>query len=150
VLCPRLTGEYNLGSIVRSAAALGADALAVGASCCDPLSRRALKVSMGAAFRLPLLALDEEEPADLARLRAAGWRIAGASPAPEATPVDSWRRNGPVALALGEEAEGLPEPWAAGCDVLLRIPMRDGTDSLNVSVAAGILLYALCRAGGGS
>ncbi len=142
VLCPRLTGEYNLGSIVRSAAALGAEALAVGASCCDPLSRRALKVSMGAAFRLPLLAL-EEESADLGRLRAAGWRVAGASPAPEALPLRSWRRDGPVALVLGEEAEGLPEPWAGGCDLLLRIPMRPGADSLNVSVAAGILLQAL-------
>jgi len=144
VLCPRLTGEYNLGSIVRSSAALGADALAVGSSCCDPLSRRALKVSMGAAFHLPLLAL-EEEAADLERLRAAGFRIAGASPAPVAVPLGSWRRDGPVALVLGEEAEGLPEPWAGGCDVLLRIPMHAGTDSLNVSVAAGILLYHLSR-----
>jgi tRNA G18 (ribose-2'-O)-methylase SpoU len=143
VICPQLTGEYNLGSIVRSAAALGAAALAVGPRCCDPLSRRALKVSMGAAFRLPLLAL-EEEAADLERLRAAGWRIAGASPAPEAVAVDSWRREGPVALVLGEEAEGLPEPWAEGCDLLLRIPMRAGADSLNVSVAAGILLHSLC------
>ncbi len=148
VLCPQLTGEYNLGSIVRSAAALGADALAVGSRCCDPLSRRALKVSMGAAFRLPLLTLDEEESADLTRLRAAGWRIAGASPAPEADPLASWRREGPVALALGEEAEGLPEPWSGGCDLLLRIPMRAGVDSLNVSVAAGILLHALCQTGG--
>jgi tRNA G18 (ribose-2'-O)-methylase SpoU len=145
VVCPQLTGEYNLGSIVRSAAALGAGALAVGPRCCDPLSRRALKVSMGAAFRLPLLALSEEAAADLARLRAAGYRIAGASPAPEALPLAAWRHEGPVALVLGEEAEGLPEPWAAGCDVLLRIPMREGADSLNVSVAAGILLHALCQ-----
>jgi tRNA G18 (ribose-2'-O)-methylase SpoU len=146
VLCPQLTGEYNLGSIMRSAAALGAGALAVGSRCCDPLSRRALKVSMGAAFRLPLLALDEDEAADLARLRAAAWLVAGASPAPQALPLESFRREGPVALALGEEAEGLSEPWAGGCDLRLRIPMRAGTDSLNVSVAAGILLYALCRA----
>ena len=149
VLCPRLTGEYNLGSIVRSAAALGADALAVGSSCCDPLSRRALKVSMGAAFRLPLLALVEEAD-DLRRLQASGYRVAGASPAPEAVPLASWRREGPVALVLGEEAEGLPEPWAGGCDLLLRIPMRAGVDSLNVSVAAGILLHALCGRRGGS
>ncbi len=143
VLCPQLTGEYNLGSIVRSAAALGADALAVGPSCCDPLSRRALKVSMGAAFRLPLLALDEQEAADLQRLRAAGWRVTGASPAAQAVPLASWHREGPVALVLGEEAGGLPEPWAGGCDLLLRIPMRPVVDSLNVSVAAGILLYSL-------
>lgn len=144
VICPQLTGEYNLGSVVRSAAALGADGLAVGPRCCDPLSRRALKVSMGAAFRLPLLAL-EEGAADLVRLRAAGFCIAGASPAPLALPLASWSREGPVALVLGEEAEGLPEPWAEGCDLLLRIPMRAGADSLNVSVAAGILLHALCR-----
>jgi tRNA G18 (ribose-2'-O)-methylase SpoU len=146
VICPRLTGEYNLGSVVRSCAALGADALAVGRSCCDPLSRRALKVSMGAAFRLPFLRL-EEERADLERLRAAGFRLAGASPAPEAVPLAAWRREGPVALVLGEEAEGLPEPWAGGCDLLLRIPMRAGADSLNVSVAAGILLYTMNESG---
>ena len=146
VICPRLTGEYNLGSVVRSCAALGAAALAVGRSCCDPLSRRALKVSMGAAFRLPFLRL-EEESADLERLRAAGFRLAGASPAPEAVPLASWRREGPVALVLGEEAEGLPEPWAGGCDLLLRIPMRAGADSLNVSVAAGILLYTMNESG---
>ena len=146
VICPRLTGEYNLGSVVRSSAALGADALAVGSSCCDPLSRRALKVSMGAAFRLPFLRL-EEERADLERLRAAGFRLAGASPAPEAVPLAAWRREGPVALVLGEEAEGLPEPWAGGCDLLLRIPMRAGADSLNVSVAAGILLYTMNESG---
>ena len=146
VICPRLTGEYNLGSVVRSCAALGADALAVGSSCCDPLSRRALKVSMGAAFRLPFLRL-EEERADLERLRAAGFRLAGASPAPEAVPLAAWRREGPVALVLGEEAEGLPEPWAGGCDLLLRIPMRAGADSLNVSVAAGILLYTMSESG---
>ncbi len=146
VICPRLTGEYNLGSVVRSSAALGADALAVGRSCCDPLSRRALKVSMGAAFRLPFLRL-EEEGADLERLRAAGFRLAGASPAPEAVPLAAWRREGPVALVLGEEAEGLPEPWAGGCDLLLRIPMRAGADSLNVSVAAGILLYTMNESG---
>jgi 23S rRNA (guanosine2251-2'-O)-methyltransferase len=99
---------------------------------------------MGAAFRLPLLAL-EEEAADLERLRAAGFHIAGACPAPEALLLDSWHRDSPVALVLGEEAEGLPEPWAKGCDVLLRIPMRAGTDSLNVSVAAGILLHSLSR-----
>jgi TrmH family RNA methyltransferase len=62
-------------------------------------------------------------------------------------PLAAWRREGPVALVLGEEAEGLPEPWAGGCDLLLRIPMCAGADSLNVSVAAGILLYTMNESG---
>jgi tRNA G18 (ribose-2'-O)-methylase SpoU len=140
VVCPQLTNEYNLGSVLRSAAALGAGALAFGPRCCDPLSRRALKVSMGAAFRLPLLLLDNEE-ADRRLLGARGFEVVGASPAPESQPLGDFRPTGPVALVLGEEAEGLPEPWRSGCDRLLRIPIRG--DSLNVAVAAGILLYAL-------
>jgi tRNA G18 (ribose-2'-O)-methylase SpoU len=142
VVCPQLTGEYNLGSIARSAAAFGALGLAVGSRCCDPLSRRALKVSMGAAFTLPLAALGEEEQAAV-RLHRAGFRIVGASPSPRACPLGSFRPPGRLAVVLGEEAEGLGEPWEALCDELLRIPMPGGTDSLNVSVAAGIFLYIL-------
>jgi tRNA G18 (ribose-2'-O)-methylase SpoU len=144
VICPQLTGEYNLGSIVRTAAAFGAEGLAAGSRCCDPLSRRALKVSMGAAFRLPLLALGEEERA-AGLLHAAGFRIAGASVAPSARPLASFRRPARLAVVLGEEAEGLGNPWEARCDELLTIPMPGGTDSLNVAVAAGIFLYALSR-----
>ncbi len=146
VVCPQLTGEYNLGSIVRTAAAFGALGLAVGSRCCDPLSRRALKVSMGAAFTLPLVALGEEEQA-AAKLRRAGFRIAGASPSPRASPLDSFRPPARLAIVLGEEAEGLGNPWEGRCDELLAIPMPGGTDSLNVAVAAGIFLYALCGRG---
>jgi tRNA G18 (ribose-2'-O)-methylase SpoU len=142
VVCPQLTGEYNLGSIVRTAAAFGAEGLAVGARCCDPLSRRALKVSMGAGFRIPLVALGEEERAE-GLLRAACYRIVGASPAPHARPLASFLRPARVAVVLGEEAEGLGNPWEARCDELLAIPMPGGADSLNVAVAAGIFLYAL-------
>jgi tRNA G18 (ribose-2'-O)-methylase SpoU len=146
VVCPQLTGEYNLGSIVRTAAAFGALGLAVGSRCCDPLSRRALKVSMGAAFSLPLVALGEEEQA-AAELHRAGFRIVGASPSPRASPLGSFRRPARLAVVLGEEAEGLGEPWEECCDELLAIPMPGGTDSLNVAVAAGIFLYALCDGG---
>lgn len=142
VVCPQLTGEYNLGSILRSACALGAQAAVLGPRCCDPLSRRALKVSMGAAFRLPLLAMEQEEAA-LRLLGDSGYQVLGASPAPEAVPLSEYMRAARVALVLGEEAEGLPEPWRSGCDVRLRIPMAGGSDSLNVAVAAGILLHAL-------
>jgi tRNA G18 (ribose-2'-O)-methylase SpoU len=146
VVCPQLTGEYNLGSIVRTAAAFGTLGLAVGSRCCDPLSRRALKVSMGAAFTLPLVALGEEEQA-AARLHRAGFQIVGASPSPHAGPLGSFRPPDRLAVVLGEEAEGLGNPWEARCDRLLAIPMPGGTDSLNVAVAAGILLYALCSRG---
>ncbi len=146
VVCPQLTGEYNLGSIVRSAAAFGALGLALGSRCCDPLSRRALKVSMGAAFSLPLIALGEEEPA-AAALHRSGYRIVGASPSTRARPLGSFRRPARLAVVLGEEAEGLGGPWEARCDELLAIPMPGGTDSLNVAVAAGIFLYSLCGPG---
>jgi len=143
VISPQLTGEYNLGSIVRTAAAFGTLGLAVGSRCCDPLSRRALKVSMGAAFTLPLVALGEEEQA-AGLLHRAGFQIVGASPSPHASPLGSFRPPARLAVVLGEEAEGLGNPWEARCDELLAIPMPGGTDSLNVAVAAGIFLYALC------
>lgn len=142
VLCPQLTGEYNLGSIVRTAAAFGALGLAAGSRCCDPLSRRALKVSMGAAFSLPLLALGDEERA-ATKLRRAGFQIVGASPSPRASPLGPFQPAARVAVVFGEEAEGLGNPWEARCDELLAIPMSGGTDSLNVAVAAGIFLYSL-------
>jgi tRNA G18 (ribose-2'-O)-methylase SpoU len=150
--CPALTGAENLGAVLRSAAAFGVGGVLLGPRCCDPLSRRALKASMGAVFRLPLVELREERRA-VALLEAAGFELVGASLAPAALPLADYRRGRvenrrkgalrKVVLVLGEEASGIPEPWRSGCDRVLTIPMAPGTDSLNVAVAAGIFLYCL-------
>jgi tRNA G18 (ribose-2'-O)-methylase SpoU len=100
---------------------------------------------MGAVLRLPVLAeecLDET----LDRLHA-DWRVerVAAVAAGDAEPLDRFERPDRLALVLGNEAQGLAPQWVARCERRLTIPMRQGADSLNVAVAAGIILYHLCR-----
>lgn len=151
VVCPRLTGSANLGSIARSAAAFGAHALAIGERCCDPLSRQAIKASAGALLRLPLVRLGDE-PQALALLARLGFQVAGTAgwpsradslPGGRARRLPDYRRPPRLAVVFGNEAAGLEEPWLGGCDRLLSVPMPGGVDSLNVAVAAGILLWEL-------
>ncbi|MCS7082253.1 MAG: RNA methyltransferase [Bacteroidota bacterium] len=131
----------NLGAILRSADATGVDAvLVVGGT--DLYSPQVIHNSTGAVFRLPVYPASEQEALDWIRLR--GLTLVAASPRAERLYWDfDWRP--PVALALGAEHEGLPERWMRQAQVRLRIPMRGLADSLNVSVAAALLLYEALR-----
>jgi tRNA G18 (ribose-2'-O)-methylase SpoU len=141
VVCPRLTNPENLGAIVRIGDVFGIDAVLVGPRCPDPLSRRVLRVSMGTALRLPVIASADLER-DVERLRSEwGVELAAAVADPAAEPFEAVRRPARVALLLGDEDEGLTPEWIARCDRRITIPMRPGADSLNVAVAAGILLH---------
>jgi tRNA G18 (ribose-2'-O)-methylase SpoU len=142
IVCTDLTSAENLGSIIRTAAALGNGAVLVGARSCDPFSRRALKVSMGAALTLPLVSLADEREA-CARLKQASYTVAVSSLDPAAIPLERFRRGARLCVVFGNEANGVAEPWRSGCDILVTVPMRPGTDSLNVAVAAAIIMYAL-------
>lgn len=142
---PRLDNPENLGAILRLADVLGAAAVLVGPGCPDPLSRRVLRVSMGMALRVPL-----HEPPDLrAELQRIHeqWAVERVAAVADegALPFDRYERPDRVALLLGREASGLEEAWLADCERRLVIPMRPGAESLNVAVAAGILLYHLTR-----
>jgi tRNA G18 (ribose-2'-O)-methylase SpoU len=142
VLCPDLNDDANLGSILRSALAFGAAGALLGSRCCDPYSRRALRLSMGASFLLPVARLsDEDEAARL--LRAAGFLLYGAANHPDARELDDAERPLRLVIAIGNEGSGLSEDWLRRCDALVRIPMTSALDSLNAGVAAGIILYAL-------
>lgn len=141
-VCPRLSQDENLGSVIRSAAALGADAVAIGPRSCDPLSRKALRASMGAAFSLPIVMMEEESGA-IALLKRHGFTVCGASTGSISVPLDSARPAGKRAVVFGNEAEGLPVETASLCDEIVHVPMHNDTDSLNVAVAAGIILYTL-------
>jgi tRNA G18 (ribose-2'-O)-methylase SpoU len=149
IVCPRLDNPENLGALIRLGDVFGVDALLVGPRCPDPLSRRVLRVSMGTALRLPLIASEAIER-DFAMLGATwGFATVATTIAPDAEPLDAFRRPDRLALLLGSEAAGLGPEWVARCDRRLTIPMRPGAESLNVSVAAGIILYHVTRDGGG-
>ncbi len=131
----------NIGGVFRSAAALGADLVVLGPSCGDPLYRKAVRTSMGAAFAVPY-ARSEPWPGALARLRDAGLLVAALTPDTDALPLPTLK-PGPrrFALLAGAEGSGLSEAALAAADVRVTIPMRGRVDSLNVSTAVAIALY---------
>ena len=146
VVLPATIDPENMGSIMRSAAALGWDGLLLGPGCCDHLSRRSLRVSMGAAFSLPTLRLSG--PADLGLLAAAGWSLAAGVLDPGAKSLRDWTAPARLALLIGNEFEGLGPEWLSFPDrgieaTRLTIPMDPGSDSLNAAAAAAVFLYEL-------
>ncbi|MBX2853321.1 MAG: RNA methyltransferase [Phycisphaeraceae bacterium] len=146
LVCPEITNVENLGLLARVAAGLGVGAMVLGPRCADPWYRRSVRVSMGAVFKLPIVRFDNLE-AGLDRLRALhGYTLvatvtdANATPLREVNMAASKKR----AILLGSEGYGLPEDLVARCDEKVRIPMHADTDSLNVAVAAGIVLHHYC------
>ena len=140
-ICPNCDNPENLGTIIRIGSAFGIDALLLGRSCCDPFSRRVLRVSMGAAFRLPIVeSVDLRH--DVLRLRNE-WNLELIATVLDesASPLSTAERGARVGLLFGNEADGLDEQWQSICQRRLTIPMRLGTDSLNVAIAAAIFLH---------
>lgn len=143
VVCPSCDNPENLGAILRITAALGGDGVLLGDRCCDPFSRRVVRVSMGAALQLPICE-SQDLLRDLRRLRVEwGVELLATALAAEAIPLEACQRGPRIALLLGNEAEGLSAEYLAAADRCLTIPMAPQTDSLNVAVAAGIFLYHL-------
>jgi tRNA G18 (ribose-2'-O)-methylase SpoU len=141
VVCPTLNNPENLGTIIRIGDVFGVDAVLVGGSCPDPLSRRVLRVSMGTSLRLPVI-IREELEAEVNRLGAEwGFELVATVVDPLAESFESVRRTNRLALFMGSESEGLDPQWIRLCQRQVTIPMRQGAESLNVAVAAGIFLY---------
>jgi TrmH family RNA methyltransferase len=133
----------NLGGLLRTAEAAGASGAFLTRGCADPFSWKALRGSMGSAFRLPHLAgLSPEQV--MRRLRARGVRTVAAMPAAP-TSYDEADLRGPIAFLLGSEAAGVPESLTRGADLCLGIPLAGEVESLNVGVAAGLLLFEAAR-----
>jgi len=130
----------NIGAIFRSAAALGIDAVALTSTSCDPLNRRAIRVSMGTVFKEPWCWLpDDAYPA----LRSLGFKIAALALSDDSVPVDDPRllAEPRLALVLGTEGDGLSPQAIADADYVARIPMHRGVDSLNVAAASAVAFY---------
>lgn len=131
----------NIGAIFRSAAALGIDAVLLTRNSCDPLNRRAVRVSMGSVFLLPWTWLDIEIQ-DLARF---GFRTVAMALTDNSIPIDhpSLAAEPRLAIVMGTEGEGLSHETIAKADYVARIPMAHGVDSLNVAAAAAVAFWQL-------
>jgi tRNA G18 (ribose-2'-O)-methylase SpoU len=146
VICPEIASVENIGSLIRIAAAFGADGMLLGERCHDPFWRQSVRVSMGTLFKLPL-GRSEDILSDLKRLREKwGYELAGTVLSPDAEPLETARRGPRLGIVLGNEAQGLDPASIDACDRRVTIRMREGIDSLNVAVAAGIFLYHFTRA----
>ncbi|MBI1321973.1 RNA methyltransferase [bacterium] len=146
VICPAIDNPENLGSIARTADALGVAAIVVGKESPDSLSRRVTRVSMGATLRLPILEFADVHEA-LDELASLGFEFVATLPGEGHVELLEFRRPERVGLLLGREREGLAAEFEARADHKVTISMTPGADSLNVGVAAGVFLYWLRQGG---
>jgi tRNA G18 (ribose-2'-O)-methylase SpoU len=142
LLLEGLVNHTNVGAIVRSAAAFGFDALLIDQFCADPLYRRAIRTSMGTIFSLPWTRL-LGWPASAQIVRDSGLAIVGLTPSGLGKSISGVVMPPRFMLVLGAEGDGLSTGTSDIADLLLRIPMKAGIDSLNVSAAAAVAMYAL-------
>lgn len=130
----------NIGAIFRSAAALGIDAVLLTRSSCDPLNRRAIRVSMGTIFLVPWTWLDNYD-----QLRDLGFKTAAMALSDDSIPLDDpiLKQQERLAVIMGTEGEGLPKETIGKADYVVRIPMSHEVDSLNVAAAAAVAFWEL-------
>lgn len=146
-----IVDSTNVGAIFRSAAALNMDAVLINPSCCDPLCRRAVRVSMGTVFQVPWGQLGDS-PADWPEkgmdvLHALGFKTAAMALSDRSLSIDDEQlaREPKLAIVLGTEGDGLAASTIASCDYTVKIPMSHGVDSLNVAAASAVAFWQLGR-----
>ena len=139
----------NVGAIFRSAAALNMDAVLITPSCCDPLCRRAVRVSMGTVFQVPWAQIGTC-PADwpengIAQLHSLGFKTAAMALSDRSVSIDDSALSAEpkLAIVLGTEGDGLAHSTIAACDYTVKIPMSHGVDSLNVAAASAVAFWQL-------
>jgi tRNA G18 (ribose-2'-O)-methylase SpoU len=141
VICPDINNVENIGSLVRLSAGFGVDGMILGPQCHDPFWRQSIRVSMGTVFKLPILR-SADLLADMRLLREEwGVQLAATVIGDDAEGLKNAVRPDRFGLLFGGEAQGLSGEYVAACERRITIPMKLGTDSLNVAVAAGIFLY---------
>ena len=146
VICPDLANTENLGILIRIAAGFGVDAMILGERSCNPFYRQSVRVSMGTIFSLPIVE-SNGLLSDLQRLRERyGVDLVATVLDEAAEPLGQAERPPNLAILFGTEAQGLTTEQVAACQRRVTIPMKHGTDSLNVYVAAGIFLYHFTKA----
>ncbi|MBO3142867.1 TrmH family RNA methyltransferase [Dermatophilus congolensis] len=144
VVLEDIVDHTNVGAIFRSAAALGVDGVLVTPRCADPLYRRSVRVSMGNVLNVPWTRI-EQWPAGADCLRQWGVSVASFALSDDSVTLDELAADPPerLALVLGTEGDGLQQHTLAKSDVVVRIPMGHGVDSLNVAAASAVAMWAL-------
>ena len=144
-----IVDSTNVGAIFRSAAALNMDAVLINPSCCDPLCRRAVRVSMGTVFQVPWGQLGDS-PADWPEkgmdvLHTLGFKTAAMALSDRSVSIDDAQlaKEPKLAIVLGTEGDGLAADTIASCDYTVKIPMSHGVDSLNVAAASAVAFWQL-------
>ena len=143
-----ITDSTNIGALFRCAAALNIDAVLVTPTCCDPLCRRAVRVSMGTVLQVPWTRIGEtpeDWPRDIERLHALGFKTAAMALSDNSVSIDDegLSREDKLAIVLGTEGDGLAKSTIASCDYTVKIPMSHGVDSLNVAAAGAIAFWQI-------
>lgn len=143
VVMEGIANPDNVGGLFRVAAAFGVEGVLLDGASADPLYRKAIRTSMGAVLSVPFVR-SRDWPAALGVLRDCGYTLLALTPRADATPIQeiAQQRLAKLALLVGAEGEGLSDEALRMSDLLARIPMAPGVDSLNVTVAAGIALHA--------
>lgn len=138
-----VTDTTNIGSIFRAASALGVDAIVLSDDACDPLNRRAVRVSMGTVFSLPWTVTGNP----VKHLRETGFRTAALALSDDSISLDNpvLKTEPKLAVVFGTEGDGLCKKTIEACDYVVRIPMHHGVDSLNVASAAAVTFWELRR-----
>lgn len=141
VVIDNVVDATNIGAIFRSAAALGIDGVLLTTTSCDPLNRRAVRVSMGTVFLVPWAWVNNP----LETMKELGFKTAAMALSDDSVPMDDPKLNAEpkLAIIMGTEGDGLPQKTTSGADYVVRIPMAHGVDSLNVAAAAAVAFWQL-------
>lgn len=149
VIIDSVVNATNTGAIFRAAAALGMDGILLTRTCCDPLNRRSVRVSMGTVFQIPWTYLGETchdwpQPS-MEQLHQLGYKTAAMALSDNSISIDDprLRSTDRLAIIMGNEGDGLSKEALATCDYIVKIPMQNGVDSLNVAGAAAVAFWEL-------
>ena len=142
VILDKVMNPTNVGAIIRSAAALGMDAVLLTPGCSDPLYRRAARVSMGTVFQIEWTFLADDSLDEIKRL---GFKTVAMALKDDSVSINDTRltAESKLAVIMGTEGDGLSDKTIAECDYTVKIPMYHGVDSLNVAAASAVAFYQL-------
>ena len=142
VILDKVMNPANVGAVIRSAAALGMDAVLLTPGCSDPLYRRAARVSMGTVFQIDWTFTADDS---LDEIKALGFKTAAMALEDNSVSVEAPKllREEKLAVIMGTEGDGLSDQTIKNCDYTVKIPMHNGVDSLNVAAASAVAFYRL-------